>query len=51
MSRHLIKMLVGLVGMGIFGLICLFIINLYQKQGTSQAQIPVTPTASSAHVK
>ena len=30
-SRHLIKMLIGLVGMGLFGLVSLFLVHLYEK--------------------
>ena len=34
-SRHLIKMLIGLAGMALFGLICLFVVTLYQKENTT----------------
>jgi hypothetical protein len=43
-SRHLLKMLIGLLGMGLFGLILLFITNLYEKDSQAAA-----PAASSSN--
>lgn len=48
MSRHLFKMLFGLVGMGLFGIICLVIINLYHKQATVEANVPAIPEGREA---
>jgi hypothetical protein len=39
-SRHLIKMLIGLIGMGLVGIICLFLIDMYQKQ--TNTKVPTT---------
>ncbi len=41
-------MLLGLVGMGLFGIISLILINLYYKETTTDVNASVEPMASQA---
>jgi hypothetical protein len=38
-------MLIGFVGMALFGLICLFLVSLYQRQGSVSAEDASSPAA------